>query len=185
MRSGSGTPSGYNPQTVSVIDANSNAIVAAIPVGRGCWCVGADGITVAPDGANVYVTNDGDDTISIIDTTTNTVIGTVGISDPAALAVSPDSTRLYALSGFNPATLHVVDTSTRAILASVPLGVVQAYGMALTPDGSRLYISTYGSNSVKVVDTASYTRHGHHPGRGAARSRLTRAPMVPRSTSRT
>ena len=134
---GKRTPSGSNPQTVSVIDANTNAIVAAIPVGRGCWCVGADGITVSPDGANVYVTNDGDDTVSIIDTTVNAVIGTVGISDPAALAVSPDGTRLYALSGFNPATVHVVDTSTRAILASVPLGVVQAYGMALTPDGSR------------------------------------------------
>ena len=59
---------GDSPQTVSVLDTATNTMIAAIPVGRGCWCVGADRIAVAPDGASVYVTNDGDNTVSIIDT---------------------------------------------------------------------------------------------------------------------
>lgn len=146
----------YLPQTVAVIDTSSNAITTSIPIGRSCFCVGTDGITVAPDGATVYATNDQDNTISVIDAVTNTVTATfpTGTGGPAAVAVSPEGERLYVLIG-NPGAVRVFDTSTYALLSSVNLGVMQSYGMAMSPDGARLYISTYASNTVKVVDTAT------------------------------
>ena len=144
-------------QTVSVIDTSTNAIVSTISAGVGCYCVGADGCG-RPDGASVYVTNEIENSISIIDTVSNTVTATVAVgTGPIAVAVSPDSTRVYVLNGSTPTSVSAIDTSTNAVMATVPLGVVQARGMSITPDGSRLYVTTYGSNSVKVIDTASNT----------------------------
>ena len=146
-------------QFVTAVDSATNTIAATIPVGVGCRCVGADGIAASPDGASVYVTNEIANSVSVIDTVTRTVIDTIplGPGGPIAVAVSPDSSRLYVLMGSGTTAVYVIDTSTNAIVGSIPLAVIQARGMAITPDGSRLYVSTYGSNSVKVIDTAANT----------------------------
>ena len=138
-----------------MIDTVANRIESTIRVGRGCYCLGANGIVGAPDGASLYVANDVDHTVSVIETATNTVAAQIPVPYPTALAVSPDSTRLYVVTGANPVTLHAIDTSTRTILASNPLGASSAYGIAISPDGSRLYVTAYSAGTVKVVDAAS------------------------------
>jgi YVTN family beta-propeller protein len=48
------------------------------------------GVAVTPDGTKVYVTNAGDSTVSVIDTTTNTVTTTMHIGKrPVGVAVTP------------------------------------------------------------------------------------------------
>ena len=143
-------------QTLSVVDTLTNLIVATVSAGVGCSCVGPDGVAVTPDGALVYVTNEIDNTVSVIRTATNTVIRTITVGNgPAAVAVSPDGTRVYVVNGSGSTSVSVIDTATSAVVATVPLGVVQARGIAVAPDGSRVYVSTYGSNSLKVVNTSS------------------------------
>ena len=69
---------------------------------------------------------------------------------------------LYVASGwpYPAAQLLIIDTATRATIASIPY-VGGTYGMAITPDGSRVYISsidTIGSTDyprIKVFDTAT------------------------------
>ncbi len=55
-------------QTVSVIDTAANVVVATIPAGQGCSCVGSDGVAVSPDGALVYVANELENSVSVIRT---------------------------------------------------------------------------------------------------------------------
>jgi YVTN family beta-propeller protein len=56
--------------SVSVIDAATNRVVDTITVGSS-----PIGVAVTPDGTRVYVANTGDNTLSVIDTAKNTVIG--------------------------------------------------------------------------------------------------------------
>ena len=63
--------------SVSVIDTDTNTIVATIPVG-----INPLGVTITPDGTRVYVTNQGSNTVSVIDAATNTVIATIPVGVP-------------------------------------------------------------------------------------------------------
>src|SRR5262249_58331827 len=55
---------------VSVIATASNVVLAVIPVGNQPF-----GVAVSPDGSKVYVANENSNTVSVIDTATNTVVG--------------------------------------------------------------------------------------------------------------
>ncbi len=152
-------PGNSGIQLVNVIDTSTNTIVASIPIGLGCLCIDPDAIAVSPDGTRVYATNELDDTLSVIDTATNTVVDTISVGPaPVAVAVSPDGSRIYVLngSGFTP-SVAVISAATHMITNTIHIGVAQARGMGICPDGSCLYVSTYGSNSVKVIDTATET----------------------------
>ena len=63
----------------SVIDTAANAVVATIPAGQGCSCVGSDGMAVTPDGALVYVANELENSVSVIRPTSNSVIATIPV----------------------------------------------------------------------------------------------------------
>jgi YVTN family beta-propeller protein len=57
--------------TVSVINTNTNSVISTIPVGKD-----PVGISISRDGKMVYVANRGSDSITMIDTSGNTVAGT-------------------------------------------------------------------------------------------------------------
>lgn len=64
-------------------------------------------------------------------------------------------TRAYVVVDIPPNTqpVNVIDTSTNTVIASIPLA--DAFGIAVSPDGSRAY--TTGSGTFSVIDTASNT----------------------------
>ena len=103
-----------------------------------------------------YVTNSGSNTISVIDTSTRTVVGTivVGVA-PAGIAVTPDGAFLYVANSGND-TVSVVDTAASGVVATIPVGVAPA-AIAISADGSKVYVANSGSDSVSVVSTASNT----------------------------
>ena len=75
------------------------ALAMPAPAARpsGTIRVGAapDGIAVSPDGRRAYVTNSSADTVSVIDTATNSVVATYDVDEyPTGVAVSPDSSRM-------------------------------------------------------------------------------------------
>lgn len=54
------------------------------------------GVAVNPAGTKVYVANELDNSVSVIDTATNTVTATVnGLNYPFGVAVNPAGTKLY------------------------------------------------------------------------------------------
>src|SRR5690606_41086335 len=60
--------------SVSVIDAEMNRVIATIPVGRRPW-----GLAITPDGKKLYTANGISNDVSVIDTATNEVIATVKV----------------------------------------------------------------------------------------------------------
>ena len=76
--------------------------------------VGAPPAQAVPNRA--YVPNNLANTVSVIDTTTNTVVATIGVGDaPVGVAVSPDGTRAY-VTNFNSDTVSVIDTATNTVV---------------------------------------------------------------------
>ena len=104
-----------------------------------------------------YVT-DLSNTVTVVDTATNGVTGTI---DPpfaagfVGVAVSPDGSRLY-LAGGNHTIAVVTSPDDNPSFAMIQLDEsLTPIGLALTPDGSRLYVANANSNTVSVIDTAT------------------------------
>jgi YVTN family beta-propeller protein len=103
-----------------------------------------------------YVANDGDGTVSVIDTATNMLVATVPVGvNPEWVAVTPDGKRAY-VTNINPNTVSVIDTATNTVAATVSVEVFPN-GVAVTPDGTHVYVANNGSDAVSVIDTATKT----------------------------
>jgi len=160
--------------TVSVINAANGGLIAQIPVSQDQY---NKSIAIAPDGRHVYVTNDYDDDVTVIDTATNTVssvihLGTGGGGEQGLsgstrdVAVSPDSRRIYVTLPQDD-ELAVIDTSTNAVTATVDAGDYPEF-LVLSPDGLHAYIANVGDGSssppmLSVFDTSSDTVTGTIP----------------------
>jgi YVTN family beta-propeller protein len=94
---------------------------------------------VAPAAAlaqNAYITNQSSGTVSVIDTVTNTVVGSpIGVgSNPSGVAVTPDGSRVY-VTNFGSNNVSVIDTATNAVVGS-PITVgsrPRAFGLFIQP----------------------------------------------------
>jgi YVTN family beta-propeller protein/VCBS repeat-containing protein len=123
--------------------------IATIAVGDG-----PVGVAVSPDGATAYVTNFGDDEVSVIDTATNTVIDTITVGDgPVHVAVSPNGDTVY-VTNFTAGTVSVIDTDTDAV-TTILVGNVAPEGVAVSPDGARVYVANRIAGTVSVIDTTT------------------------------
>jgi YVTN family beta-propeller protein len=53
-------------------------------------------------------------------------------------------------------TVSVIDTATNTVVATVPVGS-DPFAVAVTPDGTHVYVANNGSNNVSVIRTATNT----------------------------
>lgn len=101
-----------------------------------------------------YVTNQDDNTISVIDTSTGTVVATLNKigTRPGMIVASHDGSRVYAAISGNREVL-VLDTATNSktfVNISNPVDSI-----AISPDDRVLYVATVAA--IKIVDTSSLT----------------------------
>jgi YVTN family beta-propeller protein len=135
--------------TVSVIDISTQNITATIPVG-----VAPLNIAITPDGAKAYVTGN---PITAINLATNvpTPIPAAGHGS-GGIAVTPDGTTVYATRGgllFNDVIRIDVATDT-VIGAPITVGLSPIF-LAITHDGSKVFVSNNASSTVSVIDTST------------------------------
>ena len=93
-----------------IATATNTVVGSPISVGK------ALGVAVTPDGSKVYVTNNGDGTVSVIATATNTVVGspiTVG-NNPFGVAVTPDGSKVYVANVGGG--VSVIATATNTVI---------------------------------------------------------------------
>jgi YVTN family beta-propeller protein len=99
----------------------------------------------------VYTGNYEDDSLSVIDTATNQVVGSpIPTGDgPDSIAITPDGKTLYATSGSGAIT--VVNTQTNQTVTTItgPSGLET---IAISPDGKTAYVSVPGDDEVIVID---------------------------------
>lgn len=139
-----------------MIDTASNTLVGA-PIAVGSF---PQWVAVNPAGTRVYVANNGGNSLSVIDTASNTVVATVtGLNSPDGVVVSPDGARVYVANSGN-GTVSVIDTTTNTIVG-IPIFVgIGASGIAVTPAGAFLYVTQRNnplSRNVTVISTATNT----------------------------
>ncbi|MFE5540705.1 hypothetical protein ACFQ78_33900 [Streptomyces sp. NPDC056519] len=148
----------FQANNVSVIDTATNTVSSTIGTGAG---TGPAGVAVTPDGTKAFVADSLSDGVSVIDTATNTIVATIPVpsgSAPFQPVVAPDGSRVFVSlrSGGTQGDVAVIDTGTNT-LVDVIGAVTAAYGLAVSPDGSRLYVAgfTDQSNDVFVVDAVT------------------------------
>ncbi|TKI78257.1 YncE family protein, partial [Bacillus mycoides] len=107
-------------------------------------------------GKFAYVANSGSDTVSVIDTSSNTVVATVPVEvAPHGIAVSPDETFVY-VANTSSNTVSVIDTSSNTVVATVPVEITP-FDVVVIPNGQFAYVTNAGSDTVSVIDTSSNT----------------------------
>lgn len=161
------TTAGDGTGQVLSIETATEAVSASAPFPRGIQSV-----AVSPDGSRIYastVENPGEtappNTLEMLDPSTLDVVattdlpGTLRISD---MRVSPDGAHLYAAavdSQTGGAQMLTYDSDLAGAPESVAL---PGYGtsLAVSPDGSRVYLPSIGLNVVSVIDTATNTALG-------------------------
>src|SRR6266850_1228795 len=118
------------------------------------WCIPAVAQSYA------YVPTHKSNSVSVINTATNSVIAVVPVGiQPLQAAISPDGAFAYVTNSgwFYPNNdVSVISTATNAVVATIPVGN-NPLGLAITPDGASAYIANYLSNNVSVISTASNT----------------------------
>jgi YVTN family beta-propeller protein len=102
---------------------------------------------------NAYITNEFSNSVSVIETATNTVIATIPAgSFPEGVAVTPDGSKVYVANNTSD-TVSVIATASNKVIATIPVGIGPT-GVAVTQDGSEVYVANYNSNAVSVIATA-------------------------------
>ena len=106
------------------------------------------------------MTNENSNTVSVISTATNTIIATVPVGiNPFLVAVSPNGNTVYVSNNSytspSNGSISVISTATNTVIATIALGSNDPAGLAVTPDGSKLYVTNTGN--VSVISTATNT----------------------------
>ncbi|MFK7919550.1 MAG: DUF5074 domain-containing protein [Ilumatobacter sp.] len=124
-----------DPTTKTVSNAGSPIAVGNSPLG------------MAYDGTYLYVVNTSDDTVSVVDPSTETEIDTIAVGD-APLAIAYDGTYLYVTNS-DDNNVSVIDPATRSTVgAPVPAGFEP---VAIAFDGTSLFIANSNDDSVSKI----------------------------------
>jgi len=137
---------------VSVVDLDSQSVVATVPVGRS-----PAGVAASTKARRIFVTNPGSNEISAIDIATRQVVASASIGQGAVgIEAAPDGKRVYVSDWFG-ARLIALDAQSLAPLFSVPLGASPA-GIAVAPDSRTVYVAERDDNRIAVIDVSKPTR---------------------------
>jgi YVTN family beta-propeller protein len=120
---------------------------------------------VSPDGASVYVSGEAGLWISIIDTVSLRVAGTIetesiglGLS---GVAVSPDGRWIFSAGAELLDCLYVISAAANRVEGKLFLSdaISSSYpvrGLAVSPNGKWLYVAYFRADTVLVVDISDF-----------------------------
>jgi YVTN family beta-propeller protein len=141
--------------------ANSGTNTVETPTGSVVVGTAPVGIAASSDGKFVYVVNSTiDGTVSVIQTSDNTVVATVDVGSPSAptpsagIAVTPDGKFVYVA---NPGldNVSVIQTSNNTVVATVGVGNVPA-GIAI-PNNDHVFVANAVSGTLSIIEISSNT----------------------------
>lgn len=154
--------------TVSVIKTSDNSVVGTISGFSGPFS-----ITITPNGSYAYVTNFGSNnfspvgtTVSVINLVANQISATINLgTQPAGVAITPNGKFLYVTNyntlylgaGFTDltpgtGTVNIIETSNNRVLRPVVLVGSSPGAIAISPNGTRAYVTNYSLNNVSVIN---------------------------------
>jgi YVTN family beta-propeller protein len=147
------------PASAANVGVPINKVIATVTAQPDAVC-----ITVSPDSGTVYVANGISNNVTVIDATNNyNVKATIaGLYADYYLTLSGDGRTLYVSNATGFGTVSVIDTTqpNYPITATLDAGR-SPQGLAVTPDGTELYVTDFGDQArgikgtVSVFDTAT------------------------------
>jgi len=133
---------------VSIIDVASNTVTNQIslsqpPAFQSTW---PWGLAINPSGTKLYVANNLANTVSVINTITETVTKTIAVGTrPYWLTVTPDGRHVYVTNSAS-ATVSIIDTGTDEVISTATAGP-DPRGIGALPDGSAVFVVNHNSFS--------------------------------------
>jgi len=136
---------------VVVIDTASNQVVGRIPAGPR-----VHGIVITP-GDRGFITNGGENTVSIVDLKTLQTIAKVptGGDNPDAILYEPTHNEVYAFNHTGQSAT-VIDASSGDVVAEIPLSGVAESGQS-DADLGRVFVNIEDTDSIDVIDMGTHT----------------------------
>lgn len=114
-------------------------------------------VAVVPDGSQVWVSNVNADTVSVIDTKTNSLVKTIEVGDvPNEVAISPDGKWVF-VANVESDLVSVIYIETLQVVRTVQAGD-GPHGVTVSPDGKELWVANNHSNDVTFIDTVTLER---------------------------
>lgn len=141
------------PDFIAVLDPQSGEMVGG-PVMLAAGAM-PTGIAFAPDGKTAFVSNRGANTVSVIDTSGDTLVALIpGFQSPTGITVSPDGTKVFVANSGDDSVM-VMDAATKTV---IPIPVVVPgeiasgpMGIAISPDGSHAYVADSLANAITEI----------------------------------
>jgi predicted alpha-1,2-mannosidase len=114
-------------------------------------------VTLTQPGQSIptaYVSNYSDNTLTPVDTTTDTAGPPIPVgSGPDGMVVTGGD--LFVANN-NSDNVTVIDTATNAVIKTIGVGSIAA-DVAATPDGKTVWVSNFGDGTVQPIDVATLT----------------------------
>jgi YVTN family beta-propeller protein len=132
---------------VHVIDPATNKVVGII---NGIEV--SHGAAVAPDGTRIYVSDEADSTLDVVDGKSLTVIKRIPLSGhPNNIAIGRDGRRVYVGIIQAPGGVDVIDTASMQNVKTMPTkGTI--HNAYVTPDGKFVVAGSIAGKTVNVFD---------------------------------
>ncbi|MFE3446995.1 protein kinase [Nocardia sp. NPDC059180] len=141
---------------VAVTQAESRSGEARVPTITDTIEVpsGAHDIAVDPINHTAYVTGRAGEPVSVIDTETNTIVGTIPAGPkPGGVTIDPGRNTLY-VTDREERTVMLIDIGTHNAVATIPVGY-NPESVIIDPDSPTIYV--IGGADVSVIDTGTRT----------------------------
>lgn len=157
--------------SLSVIDAEHNAVVATIPLHRLPLS-----IDLKADGTVAYVANSGSNLVSVVDLIARREIAQIAAGDqPVFVRLSPDGKTLV-VAGLHGNSATIIDAASGKVRASFA-GCPGASEVVIVPDSSKAFLPCAAGHQVMVVALAQLDAHPAEPDRLETLMDVGRAPV--------
>ncbi|MDF0682220.1 MAG: hypothetical protein P0116_14770, partial [Candidatus Nitrosocosmicus sp.] len=104
--------------------------------------------------------NQGSNSISVIDSSTNIVVATVNVGNsPRALEFNPSNNNIY-VTNFGLIEISVIDSSTNSVVETVGVRFGSIY-LEFNPSNNNIYVANQGSNDISVIKTVEFKSIGN------------------------
>jgi len=132
---------------VHVIDPVTNKVVGVIS-----GIEVSHGAAVAPDGSRIYVSDEADSTLDVVDGKSLKVIKRIPLSGhPNNIAIGKDGRRVYVGIIQAPGGVDVIDTTSMTRVKTVPTqGTI--HNAYVTPDGRYVVAGSIAGATINVID---------------------------------
>jgi YVTN family beta-propeller protein len=137
---------------IHVIDPATNTVVGVIEDIQV-----PHGVTIAPDGSRIYVTDESLSTLDVVDARTYKVTKRIPLTGrPNNVAVSKDGRNVYVGIAEAPGAVDVIDVESLTRSKSIPVkGAI--HNVYVTPDGKYAVAGSIPGRSINVIETSNNT----------------------------